>query len=140
MSEVEPLWHQGTCARVAVPHGDAVGAVLTRRRMAFLAVQLQFQGHSVVGTKLQFFEGDNPESKGAAIGDKLRTDEFGVARLPWLMPVGHYLCELEHQEQLASITTVFSLSDSFALPLPIGRHIVDTDHGLDLARATAVKG
>jgi hypothetical protein len=123
-------------ARVPFPAGGKVSAVLVPRPMAFLAVQLLFEGDPAVGRQVQFFEcsddaGDDEPSKGDAIGDPLPSDDQGVARLPRLVAAGHYVCEIDGQED-ALVSTVNRLSDAHPVYLPIDAEVVDDHtHGAD---------
>jgi hypothetical protein len=115
---------QAWVARVPSPAGTKVSAVLVPRPMGFLAVKLLVDGHPLVGRAVGFFECDDDENKGAAIGQPITSDDDGVARLPRLVPVGTYLCEVE--DQLATIvTTVNKLRAAYPLFLPIGSEAID---------------
>lgn len=119
----------GHVARVEDPHGGKLGAVLVPRPMGYLAVRLYFHRVPVQGLLVKFFEsagGDGGGEKGAQVGEELRTNEAGLARVDMLVPAAAYVCEIEHQPP-AIVTTVHALEDSFPLVLPIGRPFVDVD-------------
>ncbi|HLT36161.1 MAG TPA: hypothetical protein VK034_07745, partial [Enhygromyxa sp.] len=64
--------------------------------------------------------------KGDPIGEPVRTDESGMARVEMLVPALEYLCEIENQPP-TPVTTVHDLRESYPLVLPIGRPYVDVD-------------
>jgi len=123
-------------ARVPFPTGGKVSAVLMPRSMGFLAVQLLFEGLPAVARQVQFFEcsdnaGDDGPSKGDALGDAMPSDDQGVARLPRLVPAGHYVCEIDGQEE-ALVPTVNRLSAAHPVYLPIDAEVVDMHaHGAE---------
>jgi hypothetical protein len=110
--------------RVPDPHGGKVSAVLVPRPMGFLAVRLLMDGYRVIGVPVSFFCCEGDGEKGDAIGDPIRSDDQGVARLPRLVPTGTYLCEIEGQETSAIVTTVNRLEEAALLPLPLGSESV----------------
>jgi hypothetical protein len=112
--------------RVPVPHEDKVSAVLVPRPMAFLAVQLLLDDECVAGLPVCFFKCEAEGDKGDAIGEPVRSDAEGVARLPRLMPSGTYLAEVEGQETPVIVNTVNSLEDAAPVYLPIGSEAVGT--------------
>lgn len=133
MSEFDPSLYNVAVARVRWPAADSVSAVLTRKRLAFLAVEVNFQGYPVRGLKVQFFEAREDGSAGKDLGECVVTDTDGIARLPRLVAIGHYVCQIENQEA-AHITTVPEFREAFRLVLPIGRHVLEVEAGLDLGR------
>jgi hypothetical protein len=101
--------------------------------MAFLAVAVHFHGRSVAGIQTRFFRITSDGSQGAALGEPTVTDRNGIARLQRLVPIGHYICEIEFQPQII-VSTVPTVSDAFPLALPIGRHIAEADDRLQFGR------
>ena len=128
-------------ARVPSPAAGKVSAVLVPRSMGFLAVQLLFEGVPAVARQVQFFEclddtSDDGPSKGDALGDSMPSDNQGVARLSRLVPTGHYVCEIDGQED-ALVPTVNRLSATHPVYLPIDAEVVDVRaHGADQAEST----
>jgi len=100
------------------------------KTMAFLAVSARFHGRPVGGLETRFFRANPDGTKGDPVGEPMLTDSDGVARLPRLLAIGHYVCELEHQEPVV-VTTVPELASALPLALPIGRHLVEDEGGLD---------
>jgi hypothetical protein len=123
-------------ARVPSPASGKVSAVLVPRSMGFLAVQLLFEGLPAVARQVQFFAcsdaaGDDGPSKGDALGDPMPSDDQGVARLSRLVPGGHYVCEIDGQEE-ALVPTVNRLSAAHPVYLPIDAEVVDMHaHGAE---------
>jgi len=130
---IQPRLEKASVARTPHPAAAHVSATLVPRAMGFLAVSVHFDGRRVGGLETKFFRSNDDGSKGAQLGETLVTDDRGVARLPRLVPIGHYICELEHQAP-APVTTVHALKAAVALVLPIGSHAVELDGGLDLDR------
>lgn len=124
MASRSPYPH-GHVARVEDPHGGKLGAVLVPRPMGYLAVRIYFHRVPVQGLAVKFFE-RHGGSKGAQVGEELRTGEDGLARVDMLVPALEYVCEIENQLP-ATVTTVHAPDDSFPLVLPIGRPFVDVD-------------
>jgi hypothetical protein len=112
--------------RVPVPHGGKVSAVLAPRPMAFLAVQVFFEGQPSLGRQAQFFEyaEDADDNKGDSVGSAMTTDNNGVARLPRLVATGHYVCEIDGQDD-AMVSTVDRLKDAYPVYLPVDAEVVD---------------
>lgn len=115
----------GHVARVEDPHGGKLGAVLVPRPMGYLAVRVYFHRVPVRGLVVRLYERSG-DGKGAQVGDDLRTDDEGLARVDMLVPAVEYVCEIDNQPP-AVVTTVASLGDSVPLVLPIGRPYVDVD-------------
>jgi hypothetical protein len=128
-----PLLIDGTAARVPDPVSGYVSATLVPPTMGFLAVAIHFNGRRVIGLKTNFFRCNDDDSKGASVGDTIVTDGQGIARVPRLVTIGHYLCEIEDQAA-AVVPTVHSLSSVVFLALPIGRHVAEYDDGFDFGR------
>lgn len=124
MASRSPYPH-GHVARVEDPHGGKLGAVLVPRPMGYLAVRIYFHRVPVQGLAVKFFESSGG-TKGAQVGEELRTDAAGLARVDMLVPALEYVCEIENQPP-ATVTTVHAPGDSFPLVLPIGRPFVDVD-------------
>ncbi len=120
-------------ARAPHPSGKHVSATLVLPAMAFLAVAVHFNGFAIRGLEARFYRNNDDDSKGEALGPVLTTDGDGIARLPRLVPIGHYYCEIEHQPATI-VPTVHNIDGAFPLALPIGRHVVEYDNGLDLGR------
>jgi hypothetical protein len=116
---------RGHVARVADPHEDRISAVLVARPMGYLIVRVYFHRVPVEGLQVEFFISQDGE-KGDAIGEAVRTDQTGRARVEMLVPAVEYVCEIENQP-LARVTTVHDLNDSHPVVLPIGRPYVDVD-------------
>lgn len=110
-------------ARVPFPAGAAVSAVLVPRSMEFLAVRLLLDGHPLIGRSVTFHECTDDEEKGDAVGDPVVSDKLGIARLPRVVPAGHYMIEVEGQP-VTVVTTVARLDGSHDLNLPIGSEAV----------------
>jgi hypothetical protein len=128
MASRSPYPH-GHVARVLDPHEDKLGAVLVPRPMGYLVVRIYFHRVPVEGLEVKFFESSGG-SKGAQVGDAIRTLEDGIARVDMLVPAIEYICEIERQPP-ATVTTVHSLAESFPLVLPIGRPFVDVDEDIE---------
>ncbi len=124
MASRSPYPH-GHVARVQDPHEGKLSAVLVPRPMGYLVVRIYFHRVPVEGLEVKFFESSDG-SKGAQIGEPIRTLDDGIARLDMLVPAAEYICEIEHQPP-ATVTTVHTLEESFPLVLPIGRPFVDVD-------------
>jgi hypothetical protein len=120
-------------ARAPDPAGSYVSATLYPPTMAFLAVAVHFHGRRIAGLKTSFFRMQDDGSKGAALGDTVLTDQQGIARLQRLVTIGHYICEIQYQPA-AMIPTVPRSQDTFALALPIGRHVAEFDDGKQFDR------
>jgi len=116
---------RGHVARVPDPHEDRISAVLVARPMGYLIVRIYFHRVPVEGLEVGFFVSNDGE-KGEQIGETVRTDQTGTARVDMLVPAVEYLCEIENQP-LARVTCVHDLRDSYPLVLPIGRPYVDVD-------------
>jgi hypothetical protein len=116
---------QGHVARVQDPHEGKLSAVLVPRPMGYLVVRIYFHRVPVEGLEVKFFESSGG-SKGAQVGEAVRTLADGIARVDMLVPAVEYICEIERQPP-AAVTTVCSLEQSFPLVLPIGRPFVDVD-------------
>jgi hypothetical protein len=111
--------------RVPVPHGGKVSAVLVPRPMAFLAVQVHFEGQPSLGRQVQFYKyADAKNNKGDSVGDVMTTDVDGVVRLPRLVATGHYVCEIDGQDH-AVVSTVDRLKDTYPVYLPVDAEVVD---------------
>ena len=123
-------------ARVPFPADGQVSGVLVPRSMAFLAVRLLFEGHPAVARQVQFFEcsddaGADGPSKGEALDDPMASDDQGVARLSRLVAAGHYVVEIDGQDDVF-VATVNRLSDAHPVHLPIDSEVVDMHaHGAD---------
>jgi hypothetical protein len=94
--------------------------------MAFLAVQVFFEGQPSVGRKVQLFKyaDDGENNKGDAVGSVMTTDNDGVVRLPRLVDTGHYVCEIDGQIH-AMVSTVDRLADAYPVYLPVEAEVVD---------------
>lgn len=110
-------------ARVPFPAEGQVSGVLVPRSMEFLAVQLLLDGYLMVGRTVAFFECTDDEEKGELLDDPVLSDNDGIARLPRVVPTGHYLCEVEGHATTI-VTTVDRLDESCALHLPIDSEAV----------------
>ena len=115
-------------ARVPFPAGDKVSAVLVPRSMGFLAVRVLHDGWPVIGRQVQFYlrQENAEDEKGDALGEPIRTDDDGVARLPRLVAVDSYVCEIDGQET-AVVATVNRLADAAVLSLPIGCEVIHSN-------------
>jgi hypothetical protein len=111
-------------ARVPFPADGQVSGVLVPRSMAFLAVQLLLDSYPLVGRSVAFFQCTEDEEKGDALGDPVLSDNDGIARLPRVVPTGHYLCEVEGHDHTV-VTTVSLLSEAIPVLLPIGSEAID---------------
>ena len=113
-------------ARVPFPAGGQVSGVLIPRSMEFLAVRLLLDGYPLIGRNVAFYECTDDEEKGDALGAPVLSDKDGIARLPRVVPVGHYLCEVERHDATV-VTTVSRLDDAAPVLLPIGSEAIDHD-------------
>jgi hypothetical protein len=113
-------------ARVPFPAGGKVSAVLVPRPMGFLAVRLLHDGWPVVGRQVQFFvrQEDAEDEKGDALGKAMLSDDDGVARLPRLVAIGTYVCEVDEHD-VTVVCTVNRLRAAVPLQLPIGSEAID---------------
>ena len=125
-----PVLQEADVARAPDPADGRASATLLPRAMAFLAVSARFHNQPVGGLETRFFRVNPDGSKGDPIGEPVLTDGNGVARLPRLLAIGHYVCEIEHQEPVV-ISTVAELASALPLALPIGRHLVEAEGELD---------
>jgi hypothetical protein len=132
-SSPESPLEKASVARTPDPAGKHASATLVPRAMGFLAVAVHFDGRRMAGLEARFFRANDDGSQGDALGEMMLTDARGVARLPRLVPIGHYVCVIE-DEPAAAITTVHALDSATALVLPIGAQVVEVDDGLDLDR------
>ncbi len=130
---IQPRLEKAAVARTPHPAAKHVSATLVPRAMGFLAVAVHFRRPAGAGLETKFFRANDDGTKGDQLGETLTTDQRGVARLPRLVPIGHYICELENQAP-APVTTVHALAAALSLVLPIGSHAVELDGGLDLDR------
>lgn len=119
---------EAAVARTPDPAGGRASATLVPKAMAFLAVSARFHGRPVGGLEARFFRAKADGSKGDQLGGVVLTDTDGVARLPRLVTIGHYVCELEHQEPVL-ISTVLEPGSALRLSLPIGRHMEEPEGG-----------
>jgi hypothetical protein len=113
-------------ARVPFPAGGQVSGVLIPRSMEFLAVRLLLDGYPLIGRNVAFFECTDDEEKGDALGEPVLSDRDGIARLPRVVPVGHYLCEVDRHDPTV-VTTVSRLDEAAPVLLPIGSEAIDHD-------------
>ena len=124
-------------ARVPFPAAGKVSAVLVPRSMGFLAVRLLHDGWPVVGRQVQFFvreeNADAEDEKGDALGKPMLSDDDGVARLPRLVAVGTYVCEVDEHDATV-VCTVNRLRAAVPLQLPIDSEAIDNTQDVsDLA-------
>jgi hypothetical protein len=125
-----PPLQDAAVARAPDPAGGRASATLAPKVMAFLAVSARFHGRPVGGLEARFFRAQPDGSKGEPLGEVVLTDSDGVARLPRLVTIGHYICEFEHQEPVL-VSTVLERNNALPLALPIGRSLDEHEGGDD---------
>lgn len=87
---------------------------------AWLSVQIFFHGSPMEETEVEFFEDSGDGSRGSGVGEKLKTDEDGIAYLEERVEIGNYVCVIEGQPD-APVTTTGDFKDPVKIPLPFGR-------------------
>jgi hypothetical protein len=120
--------------RLSADDSDQLSAVLGENFKAFVSVQIKFLDVPVAGLKLTIENADGvvqvPEQAWAtqmkwnANSPNMTTDDQGRCTLGKLVPIGNYICKIEHQPD-APITTVEDVGRPFILVLPIGRPYSD---------------
>ena len=116
-------------ARLPGPKPGRLSATLVARVMGYLAVRVQFHKDPVVGVEVKFSKATPDGKPGDALGKKT-TDADGVARLDRIVPVGNYVCELEHQPPTV-VQAVLDEEKPYPLILPVGRPYVDIDEEIE---------
>ena len=93
----------------------------------FLAVKLFFHRQLMQGLQVAFFQ-SNGDAAGATPGEAIAspvfTDPQGVASLDITVPLGDYICQIEHQPSIL-ISTVETRTRPYVLVLPIHRPYFD---------------
>lgn len=118
-------------ARLTPTHEAEWSAVLVPRHLGHLAVQLFFHRHRMHGVEVRFFRRAENGAKGPAVGDPIHSDHEGVARLPFMVEAGTYVCEIERQPP-ALVSTVPMRRHPVPVVLPVGRPYVDLGEGADI--------
>ena len=93
---------------------------------AFLSVIVFFHQEPIADLKVKFTAVSPGGATDAELGQEVKTDSEGVAKLLTPVPIGNYLCEVQYQPP-TMITTVPDIEDPFILVLPIGRPYYDFD-------------
>ena len=113
-------------ARIPAPHGGKLSAVLVARPMACLVVRVTFHKDPCVGLEVKFSKATDEGKAGDAVGEKTKTDKRGVAWVPFMVPAGLYVCEVENQ-QPTIVGTVIDPQRPFPVVTPIDRPYYDVD-------------
>ena len=113
-------------ARIPAPHGGKLSAVLVARPMACLVVRVTFHKDPCVGLKVKFSKATDEGKPGDAVGEEVTTDKRGLAGVPFMVPAGLYVCEIENQRP-AIVSTVNDPQRPFPVITPIDRPYFDVD-------------
>jgi len=127
-------------ARVPSPNDDGgVGGVLVPRAMGYLLVRITFHGRPEAGLGVRFYELGDDGSEGAAVGDKMKSDDDGLAGLDRLVAVAVYGCAIDGQPP-TTVPTVHELGAPYPVVLPVGRPFVDVFESHEFAPADDGEG
>jgi hypothetical protein len=109
---------------------DTLSGVLGEKLLGYISIQVLYLGIPVKDLKLTVKNADGasqiPDPHWAAQhhwkanNPHMTTDAHGRCTLGKRVPIGSYVCKIEHQPD-ASITTVEDAGRPFVLVLPIGR-------------------
>lgn len=113
-------------ARVPAPHGGKLSAVLVARPMACLVVRVTFHKDPCAGLEVKFSKANDDGTAGDAVGDKTKTDKRGVAGVPFMVPAGLYVCEIQNQKPTV-VSTVVDPDRPYPVITPIDRPYYDVD-------------
>jgi hypothetical protein len=113
-------------ARVPSPANGKLSAVLVARPMGCLVVRVTFHKRPCAGLEVTFSEAGADGSAGAAVGPKVVTDPRGLAKVPWMVPAGRYVCQIENQLPTL-VTTVHDPARPYPVVTPILRPYYDVD-------------
>lgn len=118
-------WSQEGLA-TEVEHTIRVRSLTYESNKAWLGVQIYFHEQPIEDLEVEFFEARASDKAGAAVGEKLRTNQNGIAQLEERVPIGNYVCRIENQPD-AAITSIPSPDEPYKLALPIGRPYFEYD-------------
>lgn len=113
-------------ARIPSPANGKLSAVLVARPMACLVVRVTFHKEPCVGLEVKFSKATDEGKAGDAVGEKTKTDERGLAMVPFMVPAGLYVCEIENQRPTV-VSTVIDPKRPFPVVTPIDRPYFDVD-------------
>ena len=113
-------------ARIPAPHGGKLSAVLVARPMACLVVRVTFHKDPCVGLEVKFSKATDEGKPGDAVGEKTKTDKRGVAGVPFMVPAGLYVCEIQNQKPTV-VSTVVDPDRPYPVITPIDRPYYDVD-------------
>jgi hypothetical protein len=97
---------------------------------AFLSVIVFFHQQPIADLTVEFFQSGADGKPGAAVGEKVKTDEDGVAKLLKPVPIGNYVCQIQYQPATI-VCTVPDIEEPFILVLPIGRPYYDFENDFE---------
>lgn len=112
-------------ARVLAPHEKKLGATLVARHLAHLAVKVTFHKQPCFDLEVKFYKVKDDASKDTQLGDPVKTDRTGVARLDHLVDAGLYVCEIENQARPVAVATVSDPAKPYVIPTPVDRPYFD---------------
>ncbi|MCS6862371.1 MAG: hypothetical protein NZT92_18870, partial [Abditibacteriales bacterium] len=92
--------------------------------VGYLSVQVFFHKVPIEGLEVKFAQMGQDGQPGAQVGDTQRTDQQGIAKLDFPVPVNNYICQIEYQPATV-VCTVEDKAKPFILVLPIGRPYFD---------------
>ena len=125
MTATDDLTNRVQEARVCRTYDGATHEnTLVPHEIGWLAVRIYFHREPIEDLEVEFCACRDNETSGAVIGEVVRSDESGIAKLTFPVPVGNYMCRIEHQEPTV-VTTVASVDAPVDLVLPIGRPYFD---------------
>ena len=113
-------------ARIPAPHEGKLSAVLVARPMACLVVRVTFHKEPCVGLEVKFSKATDEGKAGDPDGDKTKTNKRGLAGVPFMVPAGLYVCEIENQNPTI-VSTVIDPKRPFPVITPIDRPYYDVD-------------
>ncbi len=122
----ESPFPRAALARVLDPHEKKLSGMLVARQLGHLAVKVTFHRHPIYDVEVKFFEAAADGGKGAAVGDPLKTDRNGVARVDHMVDAGLYVCEIENQDPTIARTSSDPMKPH-VVPTPVGRPYFDFD-------------
>lgn len=123
--KVTPFPH-AYVARLAAPGEDKVSATLIARQVGYLAVRVTFHQQPCVGLEVKFSKAGADGKPGAQVGETVKTNKKGIARLDYLVTAGIHVCEIQNQLPTL-VTTVVDLAHPYAVVTPIDRPFFDVD-------------
>jgi hypothetical protein len=92
---------------------------LLGKGMGMLAVRIFFHARPMDAVNVQFSALADGKV-GEPLGGLALSDQTGLAVLPWAVPIGRYVAEVEYQKPRV-VCTVMDTTEAEVLVLPIGR-------------------